>query len=291
MRLKFALFSGSAPEWMPAELVGQLVAQGWDGVEWRVADQAPAPTPQFFAGNLATFPQTGILEHIPQIVAITHCAGLGQPALFSGVPLGDEALLADMLAAAAAAGTSMLRITVPKTAPDRHYDEQFGETRRHAESAIALARRAGVKPLIQLHHGNVISTPSSARRLLEGLDPEWIGVIHDLGNLSIEGREGLASHVPGLQVLGPYLAHVHIKNIAWQAGKPAADGTVDWTWSWAPLASGFADVKGYFKALATVGYAGWVTVENFTDAPPLEARLAGDLAYLKAAARAAGYAI
>jgi sugar phosphate isomerase/epimerase len=48
------------------------------------------------------------------------------------------------------------------------------------------------------------------------------------------------------------------------------------------------DVKAYVRALAEVGYNGWVTVENFTTQAPLADRLAADLAYLRAAAAEAG---
>jgi sugar phosphate isomerase/epimerase len=291
MRLKFALFSGSAPTWTPAELASRLAAQGWDGVEWRVADQQPSEQPQFFAGNLATFPQTNISDHVAEIASVTRGAGLGQPALFTAAALGDEPTLVRMLEAASAAGTGMVRVAVPKTAAGLRYDEQFGETRRHAQAAVRHARRIGVKPLIQIHHGNIVSSPSSARRLLEGLDPQWIGAIHDLGNMSVEGREGLGSYTSGMEILGPYMAHVHVKNVVWRPSPPQADGTVDWSWSWAPLATGFGDVKGYFRSLHAVGYSGWVTAENFTTEQPLEERIAGDLAYLATAATEAGYAV
>jgi sugar phosphate isomerase/epimerase len=50
-------------------------------------------------------------------------------------------------------------------------------------------------------------------------------------------------------------------------------------------------VKSYFKSLKEVGYDGWVTVENFLSDQPSQERIAGDLRYLKAAAREAGYPV
>ncbi|GIX08239.1 MAG: hypothetical protein KatS3mg115_2642 [Candidatus Poribacteria bacterium] len=51
--------------------------------------------------------------------------------------------------------------------------------------------------------------------------PEQVGVIHDAGNMVHEGFE---NYQMGCELLGPYLAHVHVKNAAWvrEAGDPPA---------------------------------------------------------------------
>ena len=109
--------------------------------------------------------------------------------------------------------------------------------------------------------------------------------------MAIEGREGLGTYTPSMEILGPYLAHIHVKNAVWTPSPPQADGTIDWSWKWAPLPTGFGDVKAYFKSLKEIGYDGWVTVENFTTEVPLEQRLSDDLKYLKDVARATGYLV
>ena len=289
--MKFALFSGSAPEWTPARLIERLAAQGWDGVEWRIANQPPADVPAFFAGNLAVYPETGIEGRIGEINRITRAAGLGQAGISGNAAMADHEAVVRTLSATAALGARQIRVTVPKTQAGISYEVQFAETRKHAIHAAEQALRLGVKALIQIHHGNIVSSASAARRMVEGLDPDGIGVIHDLGNMTIEGREGLGTYTPGMEILGPYMALVHIKNVVWTPSPPKPDGTVDWAWKWAPLATGLGDVASYFRSLREVNYDGWVVVENFTLDLPLEERLAGDLAYLKAAARAAGYSV
>ena len=59
------------------------------------------------------------------------------------------------------------------------------------------------------------------------------------------------------------------------------DGSVAWTDEWATLRSGQADIEAYFVALRTHGYDGWVTVEDFSTALPLEQRTKENLAYLQ----------
>lgn len=281
--MKLALFSGSAPEWTPRELATVLRRQGWDGVEWRIVDQAAAETPGFWAGNRATFPLTGLGAMASDVRAATEEAGLAHAALAGYAPIADPGAIDALLSGAAACGVRRARVALPKAPHEASYEALFDAARRDIARVAGQARRHGVQALIQIHHGNVASTASAARRLLVGIDPAEVAVIHDLGNLTVEGREGLGTYRPGLDILGPYLAHVHVKNVSWTPGPAQPDGTVDWSWSWAPLASGMADVKAYMRSLVAVGYDGWVTVENFTTGLPLAERLAGDLAYLKAA--------
>jgi sugar phosphate isomerase/epimerase len=281
--VKFALFSGSAPELNPAQLVGLLKEQGWDGVEWRVTDQEESSTPGFWAGNLATFPLTGLERLIDEIDSTTRGAGLDHAGIAGYVAIDDHENADRLLSATAALGAKRVRLQVPKATPGSDYESLFAQTRTHAQAAVKLAARHGVQVLIQIHHGSIISTASAARRLLDELDPNHIGVIHDLGNLTIEGREGLQSYVPGLQVIRDYLAHVHVKNAVWKQTGTRDDGTVEWSWEWAPLRSGMGDVPLYLSSLAEVGYDGWVTVENFTNERTLTERLKDDIDYLHGA--------
>jgi sugar phosphate isomerase/epimerase len=135
--------------------------------------------------------------------------------------------------------------------------------------------------LVELHHGTITPSASAARRLVEGLDPAHIGVIHDLGNLVIEGQEDAVS---AFQLLGEYLAHVHVKNASWRpTGEVGPDGDVGWAHGWDTLRGGQASLGRYFAALAEVGYDGWVTLEDFSTLLPLAERLADGLALLRAA--------
>jgi len=164
----------------------------------------------------------------------------------------------------------------------RSYPDLFAETKQHFGWVAERAAHHGVKALVELHHQTVISSASAALRLLEGLDPRHVGVIHDLGNLLIEGQE---ENLAGLQMLGDYLAHVHVKNARWVStgteGDGALAGTVTWANEWATLRAGQASVEDYFRALASVGYDDWVAVEDFSTELPLAERTADNLAYLK----------
>lgn len=281
--MKLSLFTGNCPEWTPAEVAQHAAAQGWDGLEWRIADQPESPTPGFWAGNRATFPLTGLEGHVIDIAGLAKEAGLSLSGLAPYVPFADHQNAERVLRVAAQTGARRVRFTSPKPNDDVPFETLWTKARADLELLQEIARPLGAQVVIQIHHGNIVSTSSSARRLVDGFDPEVVAVMHDLGNTTIEGREGLLSLKMGLEILGPYLAHVHIKNAIWQHIGDDAEGVAQWKWTWAALRKGMGDVKAYFRALKAVGYDGWVTLEEFTTELPLADRLADDLAFLREA--------
>lgn len=275
--MKFSVFTASTPDWTPAEAARNLAEQGWDGVEWRITDQAPADPPGFWAGNLATWPLTGLEDSLPTIERVTKDAGLEFSGIGAYVKVGDRPDVLRVLTATATLGAGRVRLTMPALGEDS-YPALFDRARADLEWAAARAAAHQVKILVELHHRTIISSASAAVRLVDGLDPDQVGVIHDVGNLVFEGHEDFLA---GLQMLGEYLAHVHVKNVAWSSDGTRPDGSVAWRAGWSPLRSGQADLSAYFRALATVGYDGWVTAEDFSTVLPLAERTRDNLAYLR----------
>lgn len=275
--MRFSVFTASTPDWTPQEAAAHLAEQGWDGVEWRVTDQSPADPPGFWAGNRATWPLTGLEERLDEIDAVTRSAGLSYSGIGGYARSFERDDVARLLAATARLGAGRVRVTMPMLATG-HYRELFDGARKDLEWATAEAAALGVSVLVELHHETIAASASAALRLVDGLDPATVGVIHDLGNLVIEGHE---DHRAAFQLLGPYLQHVHVKNVAWRAVDTAADGTVTWAHGWAPLRTGQADVGAYLRALREHGYDGWVTLEDFSTELPLAERTADNLAYVR----------
>jgi len=285
--VKFSVFTASTPDWSPREAAKILAGQGWHGIEWRITDQSPPDgTTGFWAGNRATWPLTGLEDDLAEIKEITIGAGLEFSSIGGYVPPTRREDADRMLAATAALGAGRVRIAGLKVEEGQTYREAFAACREHWQWVEERARHHGVRALIEMHHETLTPSASAARRMLEGLDPRYVGVIHDIGNTVIEGWE---EPVHGLDLLGEYLAHVHVKNCAFHLAGVENDGTLRWEPKWVPLREGRAHLPELFQALATVGYDGWVAVEDFSDAVALEERTAANLEYLTGIARAAGY--
>ena len=90
---------------------------------------------------------------------------------------------------------------------------------------------------------------------MERFDPAVIGVIYDAGNLVLEGYEDPRI---ALEILGPYLHHVHLKNAA------ASRGAHGWNYVWSSLDDGLLDVAGLLGLLRDRHYRGWISLEDLS---------------------------
>ena len=167
------------------------------------------------------------------------------------------------------------QVRVGAGAPDgRPYEELFAAAREFLEGVEDLARSHGVKALIEIHHRTICPSASLAYRLVSAFDPDLVGVILDPGNMAQEGFENY--HI-GAELLGPYLAHVHIKNSAFE--RPAGGGV--WEPRWAPLEDGVVDFGLVFEALEHVGYGGWLVMEDFSGVRPSREALRYNLEFVR----------
>jgi sugar phosphate isomerase/epimerase len=138
----------------------------------------------------------------------------------------------------------------------------------------ALSGEYGVKALVEIHHGTICPSASLAHRLVSGFDPGRVGVIFDPGNMVHEGFE---DYRIGLELLGPHLAHVHLKNAAYE--RPEGGGL--WKPRWTPLEDGVVDFGGLLDALGGVGYDGWLVVEDFSAVRPSREALRHNLGLIR----------
>ncbi len=278
--MKFAVFTASLPEWTPEEAASELIAAGYDGVEWRVIDQADSATgePGFWAGNRCTWPLSTVLADLDTIAATT--AGLEMPSLGTYATCAEPADVDTAMRAAAALGVGRLRVRLPDYSPAESYRAVWDRRRAEFTDVAALAATHGVRALVEIHHGTPVASPHAAASFLAGLDPAHVGVIHDIGNMVYEGW---SCYREGFEILGEYLAHVHLKNAQWVREGTRPDGSAIWSTTWAGLRNGIVDLTAFFETLNTIGYDEWVTIEDFSTDLPLRARIRDNLAAVKAA--------
>jgi sugar phosphate isomerase/epimerase len=284
--IRFAVFTGSTPEYTPREAVALFKELGYNGVEWRVVDQQPSPSgqPDFWKGNRCTLALSTFVDEAPGIRALTERAGLGMPGVGSYVMCDDLPGVEHVLRGTALLGAPAARVRVPKYDGREHIHSMRERTRAQLRDVEALARQYAVQVVIQIHHETIAPSASAMASLLDGFDPRCIGAMWDPGNMV---KEGFEQYRLGLETLGPYLATVHVKTVTWQPDGTRPDGSVNWQSSWAPLKKGVADIAAIFDALVQIDYTGWATFEDFTSEQPRRDRLRDDLAYVAGLYRAA----
>src|SRR5688572_9167047 len=272
--MKVGVFTVGLPDLTPEEAVSELKDAGYDGVEWRVTrvpKEARGEEPSFWGNNLCTLEPTE--EEARRARRISEEAGLEIPGLGTYVAVGDLEAANEAMRFAVTAGAP--RVRVGAGAPDgRPYHELFDAAREFLGGVEDLARSHGVKALIEIHHKTICPSASLAHRLVSAFDPALVGVILDPGNMA---QEGFEDYRIGAELLGPYLAHVHIKNSAFE--RPAGGGV--WEPRWAPLEDGVVDFGEIFRALEHVGYDGWLVMEDFSGVRPSREALKYNLEFVR----------
>lgn len=292
MNMKLSVYTVSLPEYDIAQSVALVKEMGYDAIEWRV-DVTDGESPlkamfgnlteeqkyayRYWTDNHATLNVNDIKNECLKAKALCDEAGLEICNLATTLR-GEGDTMKNVLEAAAAIGCKTVRGPMATYDPKKPYWEQFDEYRAFLRSCEPLLKQYGVKFLIETHHGMLISSASSAMRVLDGFDPEYFGLIYDPGNMVYEGYE---NYQLGFEMLGKYLAHVHIKNAALTPAGEDEFGVTKYTQSWMPLKKGSANLKALIEALVKVGYDGVLSVEDFSNESPTREKLEDNIAYLK----------
>lgn len=281
--MQYAVFTVSLPEYTPEQALQELRDAGYDGVEWRVVDQQPAAEPGFWVGNRCTWPLSSFPEDAARIRSLTEAAGLAMPSLGTYANSSDMNAVERAITGAARLGVPQLRINVPPYNAKDSYIAMRDQALGQYADVAALAKQHGVRALVEIHHNSLLPSASAAAAFLSHFDPHEVGAIHDAGNMVYEGHE---QYRMGLEVLGPYLAHVHLKNAQWKIVGTRPDGSTEWQATWAGISTGIVDMHALFRALRQIGYDGWLSFEDFSTDVALAERLRANIKYIRGVAEA-----
>jgi len=276
--MKYSIFTVMAPEFTPEELVGKLVHLGYEGVEWRVVTVLEKKKEiSFWEGNKCSFSLQTLKEKADYIKSITEKENLEICNLATYLKVDEFEKIEKAMQAAKVIACPQIRVTVPSYERGFDYNNLFEETQKNLKKVEKLASKYGIKALLELHMGNIIPSASAAYRLISSFDPGCIGVIYDPGNMVYEGYENWQM---GMQLLGKYLAHVHVKNSSWVIERKDENGIFFWKSISARLKEGIVEWKQVIDDLKAVGYEGHLSFEDFSDIPT-EEKLTKNIEYFK----------
>jgi sugar phosphate isomerase/epimerase len=237
--LELCLFSSALPGWDPPQVARAARAAGLAAVEWGIGPGEPLESPRAARSALRGL----------DVDTAGVCIQGGAASLTAPARVEPYAVLAAEL------GAPHVRVFAPPVRGDARKRAHEGIVR-----AAELAAKHGVAVLVETSPGTIAPSTAHARALVAGFPPERVGVLYDPGNMVIEG------HVdPRLAVdeLGPYLRHVHVKNVLWRRAGGA------WTWRHARLDAGLLEWRAIVSALQQGGYAGRLSVDNLGGKPTL----------------------
>jgi len=272
--MKYSVFTVMMPEYSPDETAKILGGMGFNGVEWRVERivEGGREKPSYWGYNRSTVDLATIVEGAPKTKLLAEGSGLEVSCLATYLGVGQLEEVRRAMRAARAMGCPSVRVGAPRYDGTRDYNELYEETVGNARKVEDLAKEEGVTALLEIHMGNIMPSAGLAHRIVSNFDPEHIGVIYDPGNMVYEGYEQWKM---GMELLGDYLRHVHVKNSAWRM-----DAAGKWKAESAKLEEGIVDWRRVVADLRSVGYDGYLSLEDFSELDTLT-KLKRDLAFLK----------
>ena len=197
-------------------------------------------------------------------------AAINTPFRVDGVR-GNEAELPKFCDAVVELGCTKLRTFVPPYIRQPEGDvvdfwTQVDRARADLRIWERELRRTGLQLCIETHDGYIVAGAASSYLLLQGLDPAWVGIVHDAENMV---REGFSHWTKQMEIIGRYIGFLHVKNMVWEAVTEVDEGYWDmphnhrkWRPARAALADGLVDWPGLIKALHVHGFDGYLCIED-----------------------------
>ena len=276
--MRTSVFTACTP-WLPlAELIPAVAAAGYGGIEIGLHDRQWDKTKpgQFWSNNPAMLDYAQALDEAAELARVLTASRLPCIGIGAYATAWDRVHHDTCFAVAAHLRAGLLRIRAPGYDAKRPYGEQWMDLRAIYRDLGQRAQAEGTRVVIELHDHSLCPSPSAALRVLEGSDPRGLGVIFEPANMIKEGWEAMPQAIASL---GPYLAHVHVKDVRADIQQLPAEHR-RWQWSFVPLGTGLLDWPGIVQAVQAAHYDGWWSIENFSGAEEGLARLAKDQAWL-----------
>ena len=137
--------------------------------------------------------------------------------------------------------------------------QQLDDARKKLERIVKLAEKYHVLPCIHCHSGRMVANGGvTVYLLLKDFRPDQAGAYVDPMHMTVEG--GLAGWEIGLDLLGPWVSLVGVKNFRWKETGKDATGRPTFSVDYVPVAEGQADLPAFMGYLEQLKYDGVVSV-------------------------------
>ncbi|MBN2565612.1 MAG: sugar phosphate isomerase/epimerase [Candidatus Eisenbacteria bacterium] len=279
--MRYCATSVMMPELSLEEQADLLHSLRYDGIEWRVRRVTDSQRGQGFSEwgeHKNDLTPENFLEQAPRMKQVAADRGLAIAGIASNAPATDLEQVKLLAVGAQACGAPFIRIGCP-TGYDgsQDYNGLYEEAVPGYEAALDVLEGTGVRAALEIHANTIHPSASLAYRIVSHWDPSRVCVIFDANNMV---REGFETTEIALELLGPYVGHVHVGGHRPLARGADDAGTTIWEWEGCPLAEGLYDYPRLLRKLQAMDYRGFISVEDFRRAP-LEDKLRHGIDYLR----------
>jgi sugar phosphate isomerase/epimerase len=159
------------------------------------------------------------------------------------------------------------------------YWEAEDAARRQLDTALPFCKQYNVRVGVQNHCGTFLGVHEfSLYHLLKDYDPRYIGAIWDAAHNALEGMEPEMA----LDIVGPYLHIVNLKNAFWERANDANADVAEWKVNWTTGRQGRASWKRVVAKLKAMEYTGPICLTaEYSDEEAVDRYIAEDLAFAR----------
>jgi sugar phosphate isomerase/epimerase len=266
--MKLGVFTTFLPEYTFAEACKLIKSLGYNGVQPRIVAPAAAefdPAKPFnpWTNNKGGISEKDFFADPKGVLKPATDIGLEITSVASYTNTSDMERAVSMVKACGKAGIKNVRVAslpMPKE-PVFNAAAFLDHSRGTYKELVAEAKKAGVRPCLELHMGTLYPSASGVVAFLKGISPSDVGVLYDPANMISDGWE---VPVVALNVLGEYLAEVHVKNSHWIPNGEDPRGVKRWQAVAADLETGFVNWAEVIDQLKLHKYDGWLIEEGHT---------------------------
>jgi sugar phosphate isomerase/epimerase len=249
--MKLGIYSIVLPDYKRDDAAKLTCEIGYTGIEWTIG----YPDKVFGDGEEWHVSLTNLEDDAPRAKEVADKYGLDIPSLGCSSDTGDFEKIGRLMKAAQVMGSPNIRVGSAWFKPELNYNDLFNKVVKDYETIQKMAADTGVRALIEIHHNSICESAAATLRIMEKFDPKYVGCIFDPGNMVHSGMENWRM---GIQMLAPWIAHVHAKNCGWFQKE---DGS--WTAQDMSLEGGIANFRMVLQALKDINYQGYIDLEDF----------------------------
>jgi sugar phosphate isomerase/epimerase len=246
--MQYVLFTDNLADLSIEEVCRRVKAAGFDGLDLTLRPGGHVKPERAEAG-------------MAQARAIADDQGVTIPMVSTSVTSVEDPHAEAVFAAAAHYGARLIKLGYWRYEPFGTLARQLDETREKLQGLVELGRRYHVKPCLHAHSGRILTGAGPLLYLLlKDFKPGDVGAYVDPMHMTVEG--GNAGWEMGLDLLGPWVALVGIKNFRWIATERDSRGQQRYQTQYTPLADGQAPLPEFMDYLKQLRYDGVVSLHS-----------------------------
>lgn len=196
-----------------------------------------------------------VRDKLPEVKEILGSQGINISMITTAIREIGEPCARDVLETAGSLGIGYFKLRPYSYEGFGTLKQSMAEAQAKIKGLEPVCRESGIRLGFQTHSQSYLGASiPHILRMIEGCDPEWVGVYYDIGHAVVEG--GHAAWRMNLDDVSERLFMVAAKDMKLVRREAADVKYSAWRGEVVPFGEGFVDWKGFIDCLKQIGFDG-----------------------------------